>query len=164
MDAEQGELDRGITRVTGGLRDIRSTGVELRLPYYLGLLADLSHRAGRGDEAGAAVAEALAVAQRNEEAWNDANLHALRGEFLGASTPGKDAEVEACLRQAIAVANAQGARSLVLRASVSLARLQAERGRRAEARDLLTPVYRGFTEGFGTPDLVKARALLEELG
>jgi predicted ATPase/class 3 adenylate cyclase len=162
-DAEQGEVDQGVTRVTQGLCDIRATGAELRLPYYLGLIAELSHRAGRDDGAAGALSEAMAVAQRNEESWNDPNLHMLKGR-LGSATAGENAEHEACLRQAIAIAKTQGAMSLVLRATVSLARLQAERGRGVEARDLLAPVYGWFTEGFGTPDLVKARVLLEKLG
>jgi predicted ATPase len=163
-DAEQGEVDQGISRVARGLRDIRGTGAELRLPYYLGLIAELAHGAGRYDEAAGALSEAMAVAQRNEESWNDPNLHTLKGTLLGLASAGEEAEDEACLRQAIAIARAQGAMSLVLRATVSLAQLRAERGRRAEACGLLMPVYGWFTEGFGTPDLVKARTLLEELG
>jgi predicted ATPase/class 3 adenylate cyclase len=162
-DAEQGEIDQGITRATCGLRDLRATGAELRLPYYLGLLAELSHKAGRADEAASALSEAMAVAQRNEESWNDPNLHMLKGRLLGAATPGEDTGEEDCLRQAIAIAAAQGAISLVLRATVSLARLQAEHGRRTEAHDLLAPVYGGFTEGLDTSDLAGARSFLRRL-
>jgi predicted ATPase len=162
-DAEQGRLDEGIARATCGLRDLRGTGAELRLPFYLGLLADLSHRAGRAEEAAGALSEAMAVAQCNDESWNDPNLHMLKGRLLGAATPGEDAGEEACLQQAIAIAQAQDAMSLVLRATVSLARLQAEQGRRAEAHDLLASVYGGFTEGLDTPDLVSARTVLQAL-
>jgi len=71
--------------------------------------------------------------------------------------------VEACYRDAIAVARGQQARSLELRAGTSLARFWREQGKRAEARCLLAPVYGWFTEGFGTLDLKEAKALLDAL-
>ena len=72
-------------------------------------------------------------------------------------------EVEACFRTAVAVAREQGTRGYELRAAVSLARLLGEQGRRAETRGVLAPVYSLFTEGFDTPDLIEAMALLEAL-
>ena len=73
------------------------------------------------------------------------------------------AEAETCFQHAIAVAQQQSAKSLELRASVSLARLWHQQGKTTEARDLLAPVYDWFTEGFDTADLKDAKALLEEL-
>jgi predicted ATPase len=74
------------------------------------------------------------------------------------------AEVEADLRTAIDIARRQGAKFFELRATIALARLWAGEGERHKARVLLTPVYGWFTEGFGVPDLVEARALLDEFG
>ena len=72
------------------------------------------------------------------------------------------AEAETWLQRALDVARRQGARSLELRAAASLAGLWHRQGKHAEARDLLAPVYDWFTEGFDTPDLEEAKALLEE--
>ena len=85
----------------------------------------------------------------------------LRGVVLAQT--GKDADAESWLRQAIDTAKGQQAKSLELRAAAALARAVAGPGRRAEAHDLLAPVYGWFTEGFDTPDLREARALLDEL-
>jgi predicted ATPase len=92
-----------------------------------------------------------------------ADLHRLEGELLLIRASDNQAEAEACFRRALEVARAQSAKALELRASTSLARLWAEQGRRAEAHDLLAPVYGWFTEGFHTADLKDAKALLDEL-
>jgi predicted ATPase len=88
----------------------------------------------------------------------------LRGELLGRLPSADWTEVEGCFRSALRVAREQGSRGFELRAAVGLARLLSVQGRRAEARELLAPVYGWFTEGFDTPDLEAARNLLEELG
>ena len=94
----------------------------------------------------------------------DAELLRLRGKLLGRlSSDGSHQEEEGCYREALAVAQRQQARSLELRAATSLARLWRNQGRDDEARDLLAPVYGWFTEGFDTPDLKEAKALLDEL-
>jgi predicted ATPase len=93
--------------------------------------------------------------------WDAAFLRR-KGELLLALN-GSDTAAEACFREAIEIAQGQQARSLELRAATSLARLWADQGKRAQARDLLAPVYRWFTEGFDTADLMDAEALLEEL-
>jgi predicted ATPase len=88
----------------------------------------------------------------------------LRGALLlrqGPRPPWEEAE--ACFQQALAIARQQQAQSWELRATMSLARLWQHQGKRAEARDLLAPIYGWFTEGFNTADLQDARALLEEL-
>jgi predicted ATPase len=91
----------------------------------------------------------------------DAELHRLTGSVLLAEN--QLDEGQASLQQAIRIAQAQQAKSLELRAARDLARLWGEQGRRAEARDLLAPVYGWFTEGFDTADLKGAKALLDEL-
>ena len=108
-----------------------------------------------------AVADVLTSADSaGEHVW-DAELHRLTGTVLLAEN--KLDEGQASLQQAIRIAQAQQAKSLELRAARDLARLWGEQGRRAEARDLLAPVYGWFTEGFDTADLKDAKALLDEL-
>ncbi len=87
--------------------------------------------------------------------------HRIKGELLQLS--GRTSEAEASFRQAIEVARRQEAKSWELRATISLSRLLQKEGRSAEARQLLSEIYGWFTEGFDTPDLKEAKALLEEL-
>ena len=110
------------------------------------------------------LAEALAVAHNSRECYYEAQLHRLKGELLLALPGEQDAEAEACFRRALDVARHQQAKSLELRAAMSLARLWQQQGKQAEARALLAPVYGWFTEGFDTADLQEAKTLLEELG
>jgi predicted ATPase len=118
----------------------------------------------RQTEAGLAVlAEALTVAHDNGERHYEAELYRLQGEFLLKQDIPDEPEAERCLRQAVAVACQQQAKSLELRAAVSLSRLWQHQGKRVEARALLAPTYGWFTEGFDTADLQEARALLEAL-
>jgi predicted ATPase len=77
--------------------------------------------------------------------------------------PPDAAQVEACFQQALAIARRQQAKSWELRAAMSLSRLWQRQGKRTEAHQLLTPIYSWFTEGFDTPDLQEAKALLEAL-
>jgi class 3 adenylate cyclase len=107
--------------------------------------------------------DALALADRLEERWFEAELYRLKGEALLILSSERAAEAEACYHQALAVARDQDARLWELRAATSLTRLRRDQGRRVEARELLAPVYRWFTEGFDTADLKDAKALLDEL-
>ena len=108
--------------------------------------------------------EALRISARTGEAWFDADLHRRLGGVLLRLDPGDAARAEGEFGRALEIARSQSARLFELRAARDLARLWRDRGRVAEARDLLAPVYAAFTEGFAFPDLVEARALLEELG
>jgi predicted ATPase len=110
------------------------------------------------------LAEALATAEASGARGADAEIHRLRGELLRRLSSPNSTEVEACFRTALAVAREQGTHGYELRATISLARLLSEQGRRAETRDVLAPVYRLFTEGFDTPDLKEATALLAVRG
>ena len=103
------------------------------------------------------------MADRTGERWFEAELHRLRGEYLIAHRAGEQAEAEACFEHALAVARRQSAKMWELRAAMSFARLRRGQGRPVEARDLLAPVYERFTEGLDTPDLKKAKALLDKL-
>jgi len=107
--------------------------------------------------------EAYTLVEQYEECWWEAEIYRLRGVLLllRAATP--QAEAETCFQRALDVARRQEAKSLELRAAMSLARLWQQQGKRAEAYDLLAPIYGWFIEGFDTADLQEARALLEAL-
>jgi predicted ATPase len=145
------------------LEDYRATGVEIARPYLLALLAEVSEAAAERDAALAALAEAANVARSTGELWYEAEIRRQEGELLLRQSVTNRRLASACFCQAIAVAQQQGSRSLELRATVSLARLWSDLGRRAQARDLLAPAYAWFQEGLDSADLKDARALLDEL-
>jgi predicted ATPase len=111
-----------------------------------------------------ALAEALATLAKRGTDWWEAELYRLRGELLLQHTVSQPEEAEACFQRALAVARRQEAKSLELRAAMNLSRLWQQQGKRAEAYDLLAPIYGWFTEGFDTADLQEVKALLAELG
>ena len=145
-----------------GLAAWRTTGMRVAVPLWLGLLAEAYGRAGKAEEGLTMLAEALDVIDKNGERFYEAELYRLKGELLQQSTAQQEA-AEEHLQQALAVARRQQAKSLELRAAVSLSRLWQRQSKRAEARELLAPVYGWFTEGFDTADLQEAKALLTEL-
>jgi tetratricopeptide (TPR) repeat protein len=151
-----------ITSLRESIAAFKASGARLRLPYYLGLLAQVCGRAGRAEDGLAAVNEGTAASRAHNERWWDAELHRVRGELLLAS--GADApEAETAYIRAMEIARTQQARSLELRAATSLARLWPTQGRAEDARRLLQSLYSWFTEGFDTMDLREAKALLDEL-
>jgi predicted ATPase len=105
--------------------------------------------------------DALQIIERTGERWFAAELNMHKGQLL--LRQGHTEAAEALYRKALSIAGEQEAKLWELRATASLARLRCDRGRRAEARELLAPVYGWFTEGFATPDLKDAKALLDEL-
>jgi predicted ATPase len=163
--AEQGEPAGGIAQLRRGLADWSATGAETHRTYFLGLLAEALGKGGQIEEGLGVLAEALIQLQSTGTVFHGAELHRLQGEFLlrheGAEGAGRQAE--ACFREAVAVARRQQARSLELRAAMSLARLYQKQGRQAEARPMLTECFHWFAEGFDTPDLREAGALLEQV-
>ncbi len=132
-------------------------------PYWLALLADVHGRLGQAEEGLVATAEALTEVARTGERFWEAELQRLTGQLLLQADPANQPEAEACFHRAIAIARSQKARSWELRAATSLARLWRDQGKPDAARELLAPVYDGFTEGFETADLRAAHELLNEL-
>ncbi len=111
--------------------------------------------------------ETLAFVERSGYCYTEAQLYWLKGKLLlNAERSPRHAELtpEACFRKALDIARQQQAKSMELRAAMSLARLWQSQGKRQDAYELLAPVYDWFTEGFDTADLQKAKGLLEELG
>jgi predicted ATPase len=159
----QGQDAEGLTQMRHGLAALRATGAALRLPYYLALLAEACGRTGQVAEGLTLLAEALAQAHKAGESWMEAELHRLKGELLLSLSADHHAEAEGCVHQALAIARCQQAKSLELRAAKSQSRLWQRRGKRTEAHQLLAEIYGCFTEGFDTPDLQDAKALLDAL-
>jgi predicted ATPase len=159
----QGNLGGGLSLLIAGLESYRATGAELALPYYLSLLGDGYTRAGRFEDAHRALGEGLNLADKNDDRFQEAELHRLLGELHLAETDDQ-ATAEKCFHSAIEIARRQQSRAWELRATMSLARLWQRQGYGNEARDALAAVYGTYTEGFTTPDLVDAKALLETLG
>jgi predicted ATPase len=161
--AEQGRAADGISQMRQGLAGWQATGALSHRPYQLALLAEALAREGQVGEGLAALDEALALSTTSGERFLEAELHRLRGELLrrgaAAAAPAPD-EAEACFHRALALARYQQARSLELRAAMSLTRLYQGQGRPAEARSVLAGCYDCFTEGLDTPDLREAGALL----
>jgi predicted ATPase len=162
--AQRGNGTAAVERIRQGLAVMRGAGNRQLVPFNLGLLAETHALAGDIEAGLASVAQGLAAGEATGEKMADAELYRLRGDLLRRLPQPDLSGAEASLRQAVAVARQQGTRGFELRAATSLAQLWGEQGRRAEARDLLAPVYDWFTEGFNTPDLKDAAALLTELG
>jgi predicted ATPase len=110
-----------------------------------------------------ALVEAHTLMEQHEERWWEAEVARLRGVLLLQQTGMPQAEAETWFQRALDVARRQQAKSLELRAAMSLSRLWQQQGKQTEARELLAPVYGWFTEGFDTADLQDAKALLEAL-
>ncbi|HEU5377677.1 MAG TPA: hypothetical protein VFV38_19810, partial [Ktedonobacteraceae bacterium] len=154
--------EESIGRLHDSITAFKAMGARVRLPYYLSLLARVYGKAGRAEEGLAAIYEALSEARTHNERWWDAELHRLRGEFL--LMRGADAyDVEAAFLRACEIARLQQARSLELRATMSLAQLWIAQQRPDDAMRQLKDIYHWFTEGFETPDLRAARLLLTHL-
>ena len=159
--AEQGQAEEGMAQIGQGMAAKRATGSRLAWPYWLALLAEACWRAGKADEGLSALTEALAAVHRSGERSDEAELYRLKGELLLTRSAAPHAEAETYFCQALDIARRQQARSLELRAALSLSWLWQSQGKRAEARQLLAEIYGWFTEGLDTTDLQEAKALLE---
>jgi class 3 adenylate cyclase/predicted ATPase len=159
--AARGRAQEGLIFLTDGLAAIRDTGTILSTPWALTMLAETNAKLGHTVPGLSHLAEAAQIVEATDERCNEAELHRLRGELLNAR--GDPTAAEESYHHALAVAQRQSAKAFDLRASASLARLWRDQGKRTEARDLLAPIYGWFSEGFDTPDLKEAEALLEEL-
>ena len=143
------------------LEELRSAGFAFFMPYQMSLLADACGLLDEPGEGLAITLEALTMVQDSGECWWQAELHRQEGQFRLAIDD--NAAAESCFATAIEFAQRQSAKSLELRAATSLARYWHAEGKHVEARDLLYPLYGWFTEGFDTPDLRDAKALIDEL-
>ncbi len=161
--ARRGEVAKGIALMREGITELRAIGTVFSLPSFFPALASAYAQCGKLDEGLQAVEEGLAMAHRGGDQFSLPEIHRVKASLLLARSADDRAAVEAAFADAIEVARTQGARLLELRAATDLARLHGESGERDAARALLTPRYEAFTEGFDTPDLKDARALLDAL-
>jgi len=152
-----------MARLRQGLAAYWTTGAELNQTYWLALLAEAHGTVGQVTEGLGRLREALLVVEESSEHLWEAELYRLQGELLLQQTVPDARQAEACFCQALAIARRQQAKSLELRAAMSLARLWQRQGKRAPAGQMLAAVYGWFTEGFDTADLREAKALLDVL-
>jgi class 3 adenylate cyclase/predicted ATPase len=162
LKVKNGDVVEGMPLLRNGSAAYRATGAEAWVPYQIALLARACEIAGQIEEAVDLLDDGLQITKRTGERWLAAELYRHKGWLL--SGRGQPEAAEELYRKALCIAEEQGAKLWELRAAVSLARLRREQGRQAEARDLLGPIYGWFSEGFGTPDLEDAKALLDEVG
>jgi predicted ATPase len=161
--AARGQGEEGITQIQQGRAASQATGGSRDRPYHLALLAEVSAQVRQTAAGLEALDEALATLAESSVRWWEAELYRLRGELLLQHGVAPAGEAEACFQQALTVARRRQAKSLELRAAMSLSRLWQHQGQRAEGYELLGPIYGWFTEGFDTADLQEAKVLLEEL-
>jgi predicted ATPase len=158
--AGQGRSEEGIAQMQDASR---ASGNTLRRPALLIRFAEAFMEEGRLDDGLRALAEALAIAEKNEDRQDEPEKHLVKGELLLRQDHSYAPEAQNCFQRAIEIARQQSAKSYELRATMSNARLLVREGRRDEARTMLAEIYNWFTEGFDTADLKDAKALLDEL-
>jgi class 3 adenylate cyclase/predicted ATPase len=156
-----GDVAEGVSLLRSGSAAYRATGTEMWTTHFLALQARACEIAGQNEDALTMLDEALQIVARTRARWFEAELIRLKGQLV--FRQGDTAAAEKLYRNALSIAVEQEAKLWELRAAASLARLCRDQGRHAEARDLVAPVYEWFTEGFDTPDLKEAKALLDEL-
>ena len=159
----QGQWDTSLDLLRQGLVDYQTAGAELLRPMFLTHLGEAYGQAGQSVEGLHRLATALALVEQHQEGLWKAELYRLQGELLLAQSAAQVVAAETSFQQALAVAQKQQAKSLELRAAISLSRLWQQQGRRVEACELLTLISGWFTEGFDTTDLEEAKALLVAL-
>jgi len=185
-ELQRGKLQARLATMKESFAAYRTTGARLFLPFFLAFLAEEDLQVGSIQDGLQVVTEALQLTETNLDRFWEAELYRLKGELVLQSgvrsqnksrrvqsprsgvtnpqppTPSPHSEAEACFQQAIEVARSQGAKSLELRAAMSLARLWQQQGKQQAARNTLSEIFGWFTEGFDTKDLQEARALLKE--
>jgi predicted ATPase len=161
VKVRNGDVAEGISFLRSGSTAYRATGAEVYTPHFIALLAAACEVAGQIEEGLALLDDALQILERTGERWFAAELNRNKGQLL--LRQGHSEPAEELYRKALGIAVEQEAKLWELRAAVSLGRLRRDQGRHIEGRELLSPVYGWFTEGFDTPDLKEAKALLDEL-
>jgi DNA-binding SARP family transcriptional activator/predicted ATPase len=160
--AQQEQIEAGIARMHEGLAVRLAADGKIHRPGFLAMLAETYGEAAQPEQGLRLLDEALAQVESTGECMSEAELHRLKGVLLQMQRVDEQ-EVESHFLRALAIARQQEAKSLELRATMSLSRLWQQQGKRQQARDLLAEVYGWFREGFNTPDLQEALALLKDL-
>jgi predicted ATPase len=163
VSALTGKSSDAIQIINSGITAWRSTRATLYMPLFLPYLASAYAELGQFDAAWRCIGEATSLIGTSKESWSEAEVNRIAGE-IALKSPARDAaKAQSYFERALAVARQQQAKSWELRAAMSMARLWRDQGKRDEARELLTPIYGWFTEGFDTLDLKEAKGLLDEL-
>jgi class 3 adenylate cyclase/predicted ATPase len=158
-----GKASEATEMLISGISAWRTTGATVYLPFYWPRLARAHAELGQFEQAWRSLGEAMKAVETTKEKWCEAEVHRLAGE-IALKSPEPDAvKAQAYFERALSVARTQQAKSWELRTATSLVRLWRDQGKGDEAHDLLAPIYNWFTEGFDTPDLKQAKALLNEL-
>jgi class 3 adenylate cyclase/tetratricopeptide (TPR) repeat protein len=160
--ADEGDVELGLQTMLEGMRALESFGADLIYCYALSLLADVYRQVGQTDDGLRAVDAGLERVEAKDQRLAETELYRLRGLLMLQRPSGKEAAIQA-FRRSLEVAKRQHALSMELRTAMDLARVIAGDGAREDARSLVEPIYARFTEGFSTPDLKDAAALLSEL-
>ena len=160
---QAGQNEEGVAQLREGMTAWEALGGGYLRPTILALLAEVYGRMGQVDKGLVVLAEALTLVDTTGERWYEAELYRLKGALWLSQSADKSAEAETYFQHAMTIAQSQDAKAWELRTATSLARLWQHQGKRQQAHDLLAPVYGWFTEGFDTPDLQEAKALLDGL-
>lgn len=158
---ERGEKDAGISEILAGLEAFRATGAETNTAYLISCLVEAYLAAGKLELGLEKVNEALALLEVDCDRYYRAELLRLKGELIRRMSASKVEDASTCFESALTTARAQGAKSLELRAAMSMGRLSFHHGDRANAVRIVSGVYDWFTEGLDTADLVEAKRLLD---
>ena len=161
--AMRGDVATGVAHIRQGLAASQGVGPEILRLHGLALLAEAYGQAGQPEAGLTVLVEALTRVAATEAHWWEAELLRLKGALLRQRPRPEAPQADACWGQALEVAHRQQAKALELRVAMSLSQLWQQQDKRAEAHELLAPIYGWFTEGFDTADLQEAKALLEVL-
>jgi predicted ATPase len=160
--ALEGDPGEQIPYMSKGLTDLQSTGAERSQSYYLALLAEVYARSDRADEALNLLRQAISFVDQKNERWWESELYRLKGDIL-LNLNETEPEVEKSYQKAVQVALRQNAKSLELRAQMSLSRLLLSQGKNSEAKNILSETVEWFTEGHDNKELTEAKNLVLEL-
>ena len=158
---QQGNIQDGLKQAREGIEAMKWENIWIYSSGTFASMAEMQIKAGNLSEALAALDEAFVLVEKTDERYWEAELYRLKGEL--SFKQGDQPCAEANFNKAIEITRRQNAKSLELRAVMSLCHLQEKQGRKEEAHQTLIEIYNWFTEGFDTPDLIEARRLLEEL-
>jgi predicted ATPase len=158
------QTDRAAEAVSVGaaaVATMRSTGATAYAPWSMSYLAIAHAKLGQFDDAWRCIGDAINAAETTGEKWCDAEIYRAAADVALMAPVPDQAKIDTHLSRALLAAREQEAASLELRVATSMARLRRKQGRHAEARNSIVPVLERFTEGFGTLDLIEAKALLQ---
>lgn len=159
--ARKGQIEEGISRINEGIASEISLSVDCSMVCALRSLAGAQYEGGLYDEGLLTIQKALSLVEITGERLWEADIYRIQAQLL--LSLGKDQDAEVSLHKSIQIAQQQNGKSWELRTTTELARLWSRQGKQEEALHALTEIYEWFTEGFTSPDLVKARMLIEEL-